>query len=63
MFCIYEVVSLKSFVRASDSKEAILKGFTEHMAGVSIEFASHRSFISYEISSLLVSNHMITNEV
>jgi hypothetical protein len=59
---MYEVVSLKSLVRTSDSKEAISKGFTEHTAGPPLNLYHTDLPISCDISSLLAGHHIVTDE-
>jgi hypothetical protein len=63
MFCIYEVVSLKSFVTASDSKEVMSKGFLEHMAEPPLNLYLTYLRVSCDIISLLVGNCMVTDGV
>ena len=62
MFCLYEVVSLKSFVRVSDSKEAISKGFTEHTAGPPLNLFLTGLRIACDISPLLAGPRIVTDE-
>jgi hypothetical protein len=59
---MYEVVSLKSLIRTSDSKEAISKGFTEHTAGPPLNLFLTDLRVSCDISSLLAGHHMVTDE-
>jgi hypothetical protein len=53
---------LKRFVRASDSKEAISKGFREHTEWLPLNLFLTDLRNSGDISSLLAGNRIVTDE-